>query len=191
MASLAHPSPTILLIPEALPLDPDDWMVHWGAGMKNASLVADAHARLSALNSETSGPMLIVARGRACQRTAAAIAHLDDPYGQRPAGALFVAPGTSEELTPRLNIPSVVVASQGEVRSLLFASAIGARLVQGGDIGRADATASLGDWDYGRYVLNWLIASTTEAQAGRCGAWPNTVAPPDGSNGRSAGMPPG
>lgn len=170
MASATPSSPTILLIPETLPLDPGDWMVRWAAEMKNAFLVADARARLSALIAETSGPVLIVARGRACQRSATAIAHLDDPHGQGPVGALFVVPETSDEPTPRLNIPSVVVASQGGVRSLLFASAIGARLVQGGDIGRADAKASLGDWDYGRYVLNWLIASATETPAASCGA---------------------
>jgi len=176
---------SILLVTDAPTTDPDDWMRRWAGAVPDASMLMlgapswtdparwpDAIAREVAAGS---GGTIIVARGRACGAARDAARRLRSACGPAMVGAMFVAPlpgddgllnGTQPDLP--LACPTVVITSRSgpdAARVLALARALGSRCVDGGDIGSAGEDARLGDWSYGRHVLNWLVAAVAEDAA--------------------------
>jgi predicted alpha/beta hydrolase family esterase len=104
------------------------------------------------------------------------------PFGSPVAGALLVAPPDVDTVSmdgrltafgpaPKilLPFPSIVAASRNDPfidfgRAHTLAKFWGAHCADAGEVGHINAQSHLGEWEYGQYLLNQLIAIVSDSQ---------------------------
>ncbi len=127
---------------------------------------------------EQTRPVILIAHSLGCHAVAW-WSRLDEALTHKVAGALLVAPPEVEEspldarvkaFAPlrrgRLPFPSVLAASANDPyaafgRSKRMARTWGSRLVDVGALGHVNADSDIGEWTYGRFLLERLIASVS------------------------------
>jgi uncharacterized protein len=144
--------------PRSIRVEQDDWdapqLVTW------ARAVAEAVKRAN-------GPVILAAHSFGCLAAAHAISQ--GMTGDAIAGVLFVAPASPQKFKfagafepGRLNVPSVLVASQSDPwmpfdEALRLASQLGSALVNLGDAGHINTAAGFGPWPRAKYFVDTLI----------------------------------
>lgn len=185
--------PLVLIVPGLNDSGPDHWQSHWereiaGCERVELGMWSDPHRNtwVNKLNHAVHGagrPVILVAHSLGCHAVAW-WAHYERPFPGRPvAAALFVAPPDVEAygVDPRIARFAPLVAGRLPFRSILAASQNdpyasfgqakrmarkwGSRLVDAGPIGHINARSGIGDWPYGKYLLNHLIAEATPRRA--------------------------
>ncbi|MGW4650002.1 RBBP9/YdeN family alpha/beta hydrolase [Kitasatospora sp. NPDC004289] len=176
------PEPTYLVLPGFQNSDHDHWQSVWErtdpARFRRVQQadwdepkVGDWVAVLDRAVREAEGPVVLVAHSLGCTTVAHWAANPDG----KVIGALLVAPpdiDTAEvpelvnfrpvPLRP-LPFPSTLVASGDDPwctaeQARRYAEAWGSRLVEAGDHGHLNASSGLGDWPFGRALLDGLTA---------------------------------
>lgn len=123
-------------------------------------------------------PVVLIAHSLGCHAVAW-WSMFDEAVTHKVAGALLVAPPEVDD-TPfdprvvafapiargRLPFPSVLAASRNDPyasfgRAKRMARIWGCRLVDVGSLGHVNADSGIGDWPYGRYLVERLTASVT------------------------------
>ncbi|MGA7815478.1 RBBP9/YdeN family alpha/beta hydrolase [Caballeronia sp.] len=144
--------------PRSIRVEQDDWdapqLVTWARAV--AEGVNRAH-----------GPVILAAHSFGCLAAAHAIS--EGMTGDAIAGVLFVAPASPQKFKfagafepRRLNVPSVLVASQSDPwmpfdEALRLASQLGSALVNLGDAGHINTAAGFGPWPRAKYFVDTLI----------------------------------
>jgi predicted alpha/beta hydrolase family esterase len=144
--------------PRSIRVEQDDWdapqLVTWARAV--AEGVKSAH-----------GPVILAAHSFGCLAAAHAIS--EGMTGDAIAGVLFVAPASPQKFKfagafepRRLNVPSVLVASQSDPwmpfdEALRLASQLGSALVNLGDAGHINTAAGFGPWPRAKYFVDTLI----------------------------------
>ncbi|MDE2597379.1 MAG: alpha/beta hydrolase [Sphingomonadales bacterium] len=128
-------------------------------------------------------PVVLVAHSLGCHAVAW-WAEYEQPAHDHPvAAALLVAPADVEAkgadprlarfaplVSRQLPFASIVAASRDDPfasfgQSKRFARKWGSRLVDVGPLGHINASSGIGNWPYGKYLLNQLIASVSAPRA--------------------------
>ena len=181
--------PPVLILPGLGGSGPAHWQTLWEKA--NPAFVrveqrdwdkpdrADWIATLDRAIAAQSAPPLLIAHSLSC----ALVAHWAAQHGRALHGALLVAPADVDSETrtppevrcfapmPLVTIPgrTVVVASADDpyvdmTRAEVFAQAWRARLVIAGARGHINSASNLGDWPFGRKLLDELV-DTRAAQS--------------------------
>ena len=178
--------PRYLIIPGLGNSGPAHWQSLWENSLPNAARVEQREwdrplrdewvATLQRHVENEAGRVVLIGHSLAC----ALIAHW---AGRYPAAsvqaALLVAPSDvdsplhtpeeSRDFAPmplaRLPFPAVVIASRDDpyiapARAAAFAAAWGAEFVDCGAIGHVNGASNLGEWPFGKEVLDRLVGST-------------------------------
>lgn len=183
--------PLILTVPGLNNSGPDHWQTLWELSLPQCQRVElgmwDNPHRNTWINQlnlairQAGRPVILVAHSLGCHAVAWWAAYERPAYGDPVVGALLVAPPEVEadHLDPRLKrfaplagarLPfrSIVAASSNDPYASFgvakrFARKWGSRLVDAGPIGHINAKSDIGDWPYGRYLLNHLVDETRSA----------------------------
>lgn len=171
----------VLLIPGLWDSGPQHWQSFWERDTAlfqrirqrdwNTPHVDDWVATLDEVISASDGPVVLAAHSLAC----CLVAHWASRHSRPIQGALLVAPSDVEApsypsgttgFAPmplnRLPFPSIVVASTDDEyvsleRARYFAEHWGSRFEVAGALGHINSASNLGDWPYGRALLDQLI----------------------------------
>ena len=185
--------PLILLVPGLNNSGPDHWQTLWEREFADCQRVAlgmwdNPHRnpwvnQLNLAIHRAGRPVVLVAHSLGCHAVAWWAEYEQPAFGSPVVGALLVAPPDveSEPLDPRLKrfaplagtrLPfrSVVAASRNDPYASFglakrFARKWGSRLVDAGPIGHINAGSGIGNWPYGQYLLNQLIADVSPCPA--------------------------
>lgn len=185
--------PLILIVPGLNDSGPDHWQSRWTRELPDCERVDlgmwdDPHRNtwVNKLNHAIHGanrPVILVAHSLGCHAVAW-WAQYERPFLGRPVvGALLVAPPDVEKdgvdpriarfgplVSGRLPFRSILAASQNDPyasfgQSKRMARKWGSRLVDAGPIGHINVASGIGNWPYGKYLLNHLIAEATPRRA--------------------------
>lgn len=189
----ADQAPQVLLVPGLNNSGPTHWQTIWERERADCRRVelgmwANPHRnswvnQLNAAIAAASGPVVLVAHSLGCHAVAWWNALEQPEAGGKVIGALLVAPpevegaGIDERLQAfapvirrRLPFTSILAASRndpyvcfGHARRL--ARIWGSRLVDVGYLGHINADSDIGDWPYGRYLLDRLTTAVSPAPA--------------------------
>ncbi|WP_426165012.1 RBBP9/YdeN family alpha/beta hydrolase [Sandarakinorhabdus sp. DWP1-3-1] len=200
------PAATVLIVPGYNGSGPDHWQTRWQAERRDCRRVEQARwndpdpngwcTALAAHAAAAEPPVIIVAHSLGCATVAHWVARGGNIAGI--AGALLVAPcdverpGLPDCITrfapmPRVALPfrSTVVASSNDSyatleRARAFASDWGSAFVNAGQIGHINAASGLGNWPFGKVLLDTLIgtASADRSPYVRAAALRSAAAPP-------------
>lgn len=184
MSSNAYRRPHVLTIPGLMNSGPGHWQTLWEDRLLDCSRVDlgqwDRPHRNSWVNrldhaiAAVEGPVLLAAHSLGCHAVAWWAALACEGWNAKILGALLVAPPAVDEkaIDGRLHgfaplpqkllpFPSILVASRndpymqfGQARAL--AKAWGSRFADAGEVGHINAASDLGDWDFGRFLLERL-----------------------------------
>lgn len=178
-------NPSLLLVPGLGNSGPDHWQSLWEEEYRDAARVDlgqwDRPHRNSWVNKlnlairQTDAPVILVAHSLGCHAVAWWSALERPVAGGRVCGALLVAPPevddirTDSPLAPfgpapqaALPFPSMLVASRNDPyirfgRAIRLAKFWGSHFIDAGPIGHINAQSDIGDWPFGRVLLNQLI----------------------------------
>ncbi|RIV86207.1 alpha/beta hydrolase [Aurantiacibacter xanthus] len=181
-------SPLLLTVPGLDNSGPAHWQTLWEneddrcarveLGLWDRPSPLPWAGRLNAAVAMASRPVVLIAHSLGCHAVAW-WSMFDDALTHKVAGALLVAPPEvddmpiDERLRPfaptaraRLPFPSILAASRNDPyatfgRAKRMARIWGSRLVDAGALGHINADSRIGNWPYGRYLLDRLIAGIT------------------------------
>lgn len=186
----AEPSsdPLILIVPGLSNSGPGHWQSLWEQELPNCHRVDlgmwdEPHRntwvnKLNLAIHAAKRPVILVAHSLGCHAVAWWAAYERPGIGHPVAGALLVAPPDVEgdKADPRLARFAPLVPTPLPFRSILAATSNdsyasfgqakrmarkwGSRLVDAGPIGHINADSDIGDWPYGKYLLNHLLTET-------------------------------
>ncbi|MFA7597094.1 MAG: alpha/beta hydrolase [Novosphingobium sp.] len=186
-------SPTLLIVPGLNNSGPRHWQCIWERERTDCQRVdlgmwEQPHRntwvnKLNAAISAAKRPVILVAHSLGCHAVAWWNALERPGPDGKVAGALLVAPPALEghgvdsrlaDFAPvareRLPFLSILAASQddpyasfGQARKM--ARIWGSRLVDAGWIGHINADSNIGNWPYGRYLLDRLLAAVAPTPA--------------------------
>lgn len=185
--------PLVLIVPGLNNSGPDHWQSKWERELPHCERVDlgmwdDPHRNtwINKLNHAIHGagrPVILVAHSLGCHAISW-WAQYERPFLGRPvAAALLVAPPDVEVdgADPRIARFSPLVPGRLPFRTILAASRNdpyasfgqakrmarkwGSRLVDAGPIGHINADSGIGNWPYGKYLLNHLVAESAPRRA--------------------------
>ncbi|HKR18418.1 alpha/beta hydrolase [Rhizorhapis sp.] len=185
-------NPLILTVPGLNNSGPGHWQTIWEAVRNDCERVDlgmwDRPHRntwvnkLNAAIRQADRPVILAAHSLGCLAVAWWAALERPPFGHPVAGALLVAPPDVDTATldgrltafgpaPKglLPFPSIVAASRNDpyisfTRAHTLAKFWGSHCVDAGEVGHINAESRLGEWEYGQYLLNQLVAIASEAE---------------------------
>lgn len=188
-------NPLVLTVPGLNNSGPGHWQTIWEATRNDCHRVElgmwDRPHRntwvnkLNAAIRQADRPVILAAHSLGCLAVAWWAALENPPFGHPVAGALLVAPPEVDaatqdgRLTPfgpapkgLLPFPSIVAASRNDpyisfTRAHTLAKFWGSHCVDAGEVGHINGESGLGEWEYGQYLLNQLIAIACDAQPQR------------------------
>lgn len=191
--SLAGKAPLILTVPGLSNSGPGHWQTLWEESLPNCRRVDlglwdDPHRntwvnKINLAIQRADRPVVLVAHSLGCLAVAW-WAEFEQPRDGKVIGALLVAP-PDVELRPidrrltrfapfphgELPFPSFLVASRtdpymgfGQARQL--ARAWGSRFADAGEAGHINAESDLGEWTFGRLLLNQLLPQPLSLSGG-------------------------
>lgn len=178
-------NPHLLIIPGLGDSNENHWQSFWLQKFKNATKVVQQNWDQPQLEhwleslhqsiQQTSGPTILIAHSLAVSLV---LHYLSKQQQPNIVGAMFVAPAdvNSPEHTPdflrhfspiptqRLNIPSLVVASENDQymsleRAKELAHCWGSNFINSGQKGHINAESGLQDWEEGQAYLQQFIRS--------------------------------
>ncbi|MFY8195641.1 alpha/beta hydrolase [Novosphingobium sp. B1] len=191
--AIAGQDPLILTVPGLDNSGPGHWQTNWEQTLSNCQRVelglwGDPHRntwvnKINLAVHKADRPVVLVAHSLGCLAVAW-WAEFERPRDGKVLGALLVAPPDVEQrpIDRRLTrfapfpqsefpFPSIVVASRndpymgiGQARHL--ARAWGSRLADAGEAGHINAESDLGDWTFGRLLLNQLLPGQVPLDSG-------------------------
>lgn len=185
--------PLVLIVPGLNNSGPDHWQTLWQSELPSCQRVElgmwDNPHRNTWVNQlnlaihRAGRPVILVAHSLGCHAVAWWAEYEQPAYGSLVAAALLVAPPEVESdcvdprlkrfaplMSERLPFKSMVVASQNDPyasfgQTKRFARKWGSRLVDAGPIGHINAGSGIGNWPYGKYLLDRLISEAIPPRA--------------------------
>ena len=179
--------PLVLIVPGLNNSGPRHWQTLWEREYEDCVRVElgmweQPHRntwvnKLNAAIHATNRPVILVAHSLGCHAVAWWNALERPEEGGKVVGALLVAPpqvegpdidgriaGFSPVVRQRLPFTSILAASQNDPyiafgQAKRLARIWGSRLVDVGPLGHINADSGIGDWPYGRYLLERLTAA--------------------------------
>lgn len=183
--------PVLLTVPGLGNSGPSHWQTIWEnedeacirveLGLWNKPSPLPWVEKLNAAIASTSQPVVLIAHSLGCHAVAW-WSIFDGALTHKVAAALLVAPPEvddapiDERLRPfapiaraRLPFPSILAASRNDPyasfgRAKRMARIWGSRLIDAGSLGHINADSKIGNWPYGRYLLDRLIAGITPSR---------------------------